>query len=85
MAELFLGCATLSSNWARVQVERWWWDMHPGLQRLAAVIKAVCVWKTILNVSDVISVSEPRPKRSRASSYCNSPALFFSSREEERG
>jgi hypothetical protein len=47
MAELFLGCATLSSNWARVQVERWWWDMHPGLQRLAAVVKAlslsVCV------------------------------------------
>ena len=41
MAELFLGCATLSSNWARVQVERWWWDMHPGLQRLAAVVKAL--------------------------------------------
>lgn len=32
MAELFLGCATLSSNWARVQVERWWW-VHPGLRR----------------------------------------------------
>jgi hypothetical protein len=45
MVELFLGCATLSSNWARVQVERWWWwwHMHPGLQRVAAVVKAMCV------------------------------------------